>query len=208
MKKTILGRGQAPAATPLKPRKLSNTNRLQYHGAPLLATLWVALGAISLGGGAVGWAQGFDLPQEAPLYYDYYLRNTDHATYLIVKNVELYHLSEDTFWRWYRAGDLKTARGGPQFVLDHVPNHPTALYLMGLISIQLGEKDHAITYYERALRAYPQYAYTRAQFGHYLVQIGHAAAGRQYLEEALEMDPTLLVARAWLATDGSVHTGR
>ena len=88
------------------------------------------------------------------------------------------------------------------FVLRVFPNHPEALGLMSVICRELDELSTPIPFYERAIRLYPNRAYTRAQYGAYLGSIGQKNAGRVYLEEALRMDPNLEVARGWLESLG------
>jgi tetratricopeptide (TPR) repeat protein len=57
----------------------------------------------------------------------------------------------------------------------------------------------AIPYYERALQLYPQHAITYAQYGQYLVDIGFIEAGITRLKKAIELNPNLALAYAWLA---------
>ncbi|HET9952720.1 MAG TPA: hypothetical protein VFS09_13090 [Candidatus Eisenbacteria bacterium] len=132
--------------------------------------------------------------------HDYWNRNTSRATYEMVRNVEKYHLADENFWKSYREGHLGEARSGAIFVLKYVPNHPTALHLLGVLSRQMGEVSYPIPYFERALRLMPQHAYTRAQYGEYLGSIGMKEAGRRELQAALLQEPNLLVAKAWLET--------
>ena len=54
-------------------------------------------------------------------------------------------------------------------------------------------------YYEKALKLFPQYAITHAQYGSYLVGIGNSKAGIAQLEKAVEMNPRLMQAHTWLA---------
>ena len=129
---------------------------------------------------------------------DYFLKDTVPEVMTASKNVKKYHLSDETFWRHYRAGRKERAMAETIFVLRVFPNHPEALGLLSIICRELDEPQTAIPFYERALRLYPSRAYTRAQYGAYLGSIGQKNAGRVYLEEALRMDPNLAVARGWL----------
>jgi tetratricopeptide (TPR) repeat protein len=129
---------------------------------------------------------------------DYFLRDTVKEVMTASLNVKKYHLSDETFWRHYRAGRKERAMSETIFVLRVFPNHPEALGLLSIICRELDEPETAIPFYERALRLYPNRAYTRAQYGAYLGSIGQKNAGRVYLEEALRMDPNLAVARGWL----------
>ena len=129
---------------------------------------------------------------------DYYLKDTVSEVRIAAMNVKKYHLSEETFWRHYRAGRKERAMGEAIFVLRVFPNHPEALGYLSFICRELDEPSTAIPFFERALRLYPNRAYTRAQYGSYLGSVGQKNAGRIYLEEALRIDPELVVARGWL----------
>lgn len=112
--------------------------------------------------------------------------------------VEGAHAGEATH-AFYRAGRYKDALGDCKYTLARFPNHPKALYLIGRIAQDIKQPTMAIPYYEAALKYYPQYAYTHAQYGRYLVEIGATAAGLAELREAMRMDPDELQARAWYA---------
>ena len=129
---------------------------------------------------------------------DYFLRDTVREVMIASQNVKKYHLSDESFWRHYRAGRKERAMAETIFVLRVFPNHPEALGLLSIICRELDEPSTAIPFYERAIRLYPQRAYTRAQYGAYLGSIGQRNAGRVYLEEALRIDPNLEIARGWL----------
>lgn len=111
--------------------------------------------------------------------------------------VELGHAGEAT-WKFYRTGQYKSVLADCKYTLERFANHPGALFLMGKIAIVLKEPSLPIPYFEEALRRYPQYAYTHAQYGHYLVELGATAAGIAELREALRLDPNHLLARTWL----------
>lgn len=165
----------------------------------LVAALFLASAAVAAPFAGAQITPGLD---EDPylIVHDYWNRNQSRATYEMVRNVERYHLADENFWKEYREGHLKEARGGIVFVLKYVPNHPTALHLLGVISRQMGEPSYPIPYFERALRLLPQHAYTRAQYGDFLGSIGKREAGIRELREALLQDPGLIVAKAWLDT--------
>lgn len=67
------------------------------------------------------------------------------------------------------------------------------------IGRKINQPGLAISFFEKALKEYPLYGYTRAQYGHYLVELGAVSAGILELKEALRLDPDLVTARAWLA---------
>jgi hypothetical protein len=129
---------------------------------------------------------------------DYYVRDAKQDMLLV--NVEKYHLSEDNFWKQYRARAYPSATAELRFALKYFPNHPRALYLMEILAKDTANPSLAIRAYERALQLFPQHPYTRAQYGAYLVRIGATAAGIQELRTAIAADSTLYVARATLAS--------
>ncbi len=129
---------------------------------------------------------------------DYYNANFDPKTKQWLFLVELGHANERV-WKLYRAGSYNEALADVQYTLTRFPNHPRALNLLGEIGKATNDTSMPIPYYERALKFYPQHAFTHAQYGHYLVEIGAVGAGLSELREALRLDPSLLQAQAWLA---------
>lgn len=128
-----------------------------------------------------------------------YFSVTQPSDKTLLRDVEKYHLGPDKFWKWYTAKKFHYAVQELAFVLRYFPNHPKALQLMGAIGIQTEDPSLAIPYFENALRFYPQYAITYAQYGRYLVDTGNIHAGIRHLKKATEMDPGLARAFAELA---------
>lgn len=133
---------------------------------------------------------------------DYFtIGSAQQATFLIPV-VENAHLGPKTnprgFWSRYNKGEWTLAAGELKYVLWVFPNHPRALFLLGMVARELKEPTIPIAYYEKAMRLFPTHAYTRAQYGAYLVELGEKLQGIMQLEEALKMDPNSLPARAWL----------
>jgi len=112
--------------------------------------------------------------------------------------VEKYHLTKETFWMEFESRRYHYALGELKFVLRHFPNHPKALQLMELVAKMMNQPHLVIPYYEKAVRLYPQYALTHAQYGNYLVDIGLTEQGIGRLQKAIEIDPKLTVAYYWL----------
>jgi tetratricopeptide (TPR) repeat protein len=129
---------------------------------------------------------------------DYFAVYDEHDTQLLI-NVERYHLATGNFWKWYNAKKYYLAVEELQFVLRYFPNHPKALQLMGNIAKLTEAPALAIPYYENALRLYPEYAITHAQYGGYLVDVGNVQAAMPHLKKAIDMDPSLAQAYAALA---------
>lgn len=98
-----------------------------------------------------------------------------------------------------RQGNNSLAMEEAKFTLRYWPNHPRALILMEVIARATRAPSLPIPYYEKAVRQYPQYAVTHAQYGHYLVEIESVDEGIMQLQQAVEIDPMLGAAHAWLA---------
>ncbi len=112
--------------------------------------------------------------------------------------VEGYHLNERVM-KDFRAGYYSTVIGDLKYALDKFPNHPKALMLLSATSMLAKSPGLAAPFYEKALRLYPQYALTNAQYGKYLMDIGRAKEGAARLQRALQIDPNSQQARKWLA---------
>lgn len=97
-----------------------------------------------------------------------------------------------------RKGRMDNALADCRYTLDRIPNHPKGLALVGMLARLTKNPSLAISYYRRALKLYPQYAITRAQYGGFLVDSGNAKAGIAELQKALEMDPTLTLGHKFL----------
>ncbi len=130
---------------------------------------------------------------------DYFTHSSSRKTTQLLAIVEEYHLGEDNFWEFFRTGFYPRAAGDLQYVLGQFPNHPKALFLMGMVG-KLGKRPKLVLpYYAKALQLYPQYALTHAQYGNYLVEIGMLEEGLQELTQAVRMDPNLPLGHVGLA---------
>ncbi len=128
---------------------------------------------------------------------DYFIANLNPETKLQLFLVDRAHASERT-WKLFFAGKYQDPIADCEYALRYFPNHPGALHLMAEIAKATNQDSMAIGYFERALKLYPQYAYTHAQYGHFLVEIGATNAGIAEFMEALRIDPDFIQARAWL----------
>jgi Tfp pilus assembly protein PilF len=86
-----------------------------------------------------------------------------------------------------------------KYTLNRFPNHPRGLLLMALYARLIKKYALVIPYYEKAIRLYPQYPLTYAQYGSYLVTLGNIDNGIRRLEQAVAMSPELVFAHVWLA---------
>jgi len=126
---------------------------------------------------------------------DYFNVPPSSDTYL--KMVELGHVR--TVPKWITDGRLDSAMADIRYTLDRFPNHPVALQQLSVVAQMAKKISLGVSYYERAISLFPQYAITRAQYGLFLVSINQTDAGMEHLKRAIEMEPTLPSAYAGLA---------
>lgn len=130
---------------------------------------------------------------------NYFTRANDAFTADLLDNVERNHLSQETFWKKYRGGELTLALGDLKYALLVFPNHPRALHLMTMVCKLLKDSTTPIVYFENAIRLYPNEAYTHAQYGAYLLSTGETDPAIARLNQALKLDPNLTYAMGLLA---------
>jgi len=139
---------------------------------------------------------------------DYYTRAIDPMAAKLVDVVERYHLSDDNYYQKYRQGLFPAARSDLLYVLRLVPNHPKALHLIAYDpNVQL-KSSEVVWYFERAIRMFPRSAFTYAQYGRYMLDLGAKNLGIDLLHDALRIDPKQLEARAWLAEASEADSTR
>jgi tetratricopeptide (TPR) repeat protein len=136
--------------------------------------------------------------------HDYFAAGHDPWKKRLLANIEANHYYSSPYHpRGVRgniaAGKYEYAMGDLSYILERFPNHPKALQLLSSVGKLSMDLASPIPYYEKALRLFPQYAYTHAQYGAYLVEIGRIDMGMAKLNKAIEMDPDLGLAHAWLA---------
>ena len=78
-----------------------------------------------------------------------------------------------------------------KYTLNRFPNHPRGLLLMALYGRLTKKHAFVIPYFEKAIRLYPEYALTYAQYGSYLVTVGNLDVGIKKLERAAKWSPIL-----------------
>lgn len=139
--------------------------------------------------------------EEPTLHFnlDYFTAHQTAQSKHLLYLVERAHLNPNVF-AGLRAGNLQGQNVGDlDYTLRRFPNHPTALQLMGSATRITNRYDLGLFYFKKAVGLYPQYALTHAQYGEYLASIGRVSEGITELKKALEMDPKLAPAYAWLA---------
>jgi len=158
----------------------------------------------SLGGAPGGTPGGNEAGLPMVGNYDYFTAQLHPGLYSYLAQLTARHASERV-WAVFWKGKYTEATGDCEYVLTRFPNHPRALHLIGEISKATNQVSLAIGFFENALALYPQYAFTHAQYGHYLTDIGVVQAGVEQLREALRLDPGQFQAKAWLAEALAAH---
>jgi tetratricopeptide (TPR) repeat protein len=128
---------------------------------------------------------------------DYFTADQDPGTKRYFQIIELNHTNR--VMEWISKGRINDAINECKYTLDRIPNHPKGLMLMGVVSRLNKTPSMAISYFERAIGLFPQYALTHAQYGEYLVDIGRVEEGIAKLRKAIEIDPELALAYEWLS---------
>jgi Tfp pilus assembly protein PilF len=105
----------------------------------------------------------------------------------------------DRIMEYISKDDIRGAVSDVKYTLDRFANHPKGLMMAGFVANITKQSSLAVSYFERALSLYPQYALTHAQYGMYLISAGHTDQGIAKLNRAIEMDPKLVAAYVPLA---------
>lgn len=153
---------------------------------------------------SVGYTQEQDHIDHGPtgtMNWDYFTANQRPETKQLLYYVNLYHFGEE-WWKNFKIGRLTKdiIDGHILYTLGRFPNYPKALTVLEMV-FKLTNNPAILPklYYEKALRLYPQYALTHAQYGAYLANNGNIKSGIAELNKAIEIEPKLAVAHAWLA---------
>ena len=133
----------------------------------------------------------------APGYKNYFLKDSHRPTRQQIYNVNKHHLKKAL----RHLASNKPARAIPElnFTLRYVPNHPKALQLMGMVGKLTNQTKMAEQYFAQAVRVFPQYALTHAQYGKFLVDIGRFDEGIEELKMAESIQPDLKTVFLWLS---------
>ena len=152
--------------------------------------------AVLLLGCSIAWAQavgGGELFKQ-----DYFPAASGGENQALLVNVERFHFNTLVLDQ-FKQGSYASVVADLRYVLNRFLNHPRALSLLGEVALITEEPKLAIPHFEEALRAYPQYGLTHAQYGHYLCAIGDYTTGISRLSRATEMQADLAIGHAWLA---------
>lgn len=83
----------------------------------------------------------------------------------------------------FRAGNLKRAESDANSVLKAVPNHPEALYCLGLVRHNQGRPVQAIEHLKRALAQYPDFAPCAVTLSKMLLEAGDGPGAVQVMTD-------------------------
>ncbi len=89
----------------------------------------------------------------------------------------------------HRTGELSEAERLYREVLSREPDHPQAVFLLGVLAVQCGRIDDAVTMLERATALAPGNAACHANLGEALRRRGDSAAAIDALLRAIAIDP-------------------
>ena len=126
---------------------------------------------------------------------DYFTADKSPNSYLTILESAHVHTIPD----WLNRGRIGDAMGDVRYTLDRFPNHPVSLQQLSTLAQMTKSNALAISYFEKAVTLYPQYAITRAQYGLYLVATNNIDAGIERFNQAIEIDPKLPAGYAGLA---------
>jgi len=91
--------------------------------------------------------------------------------------------------RHHQAGDLARAEHMYRRILDHVPQHPDALHLMGVLASQNGQHEAAVGFIEKAISVNPDVVDFHNNLGEALRRAGHTERAIACYEKAISLRP-------------------
>ena len=112
---------------------------------------------------------GFEAAAQSPPDRDYFTAHEDPEASRDLTLNDLYHTNR--VLHSIQVGRYDEAIADLRFVLEKWPNHPRALLLIESLGQVTQALELPTPYYEKAIRLFPQYAMTFAQYGKYLVEI-------------------------------------
>ena len=139
----------------------------------------------------------------APPDRDYFTAHEDPEAFRDLALNDLYHTNR--VLHSFQVARYDEAIADLRFVLEKWPNHPRALLLIESLGQVTQALELPTPYYEKAIRLFPQYAMTFAQYGKYLVEIGQWDKGVENLKRAIEKDRKSVAAHVWLSQAYEQH---
>lgn len=86
-------------------------------------------------------------------------------------------------------GNFKVVLGDIDFVLRYIPNHPTALDLLDRLCLMWEKPDIALSYHDRAIKAFPREFASYVLLGRFLLLIEKPQAALVNFDHALKLNP-------------------
>jgi predicted Zn-dependent protease len=154
---------------------------------------------------------------EGTVNHNYFAAASNKTLLDLVRDIETHHIDRcphnpGGVMKDIANGKLDLAKLDLIYVLERFVNHPRALQIGIMISSMSKDRAWLLDRFEYALRWYPNYAITQAQYGAYLVEIGSIAPGIERLQNAVKMDPKLVAGYVWLSKayskQGNVDSAR
>ena len=91
--------------------------------------------------------------------------------------------------RHHQSGRLAEAEQGYRKILQMQPQHPDSLHLLGIIALQTGNPEPALTLIQRAVDLRPDGAVYRNNLGQVLERLGRVDDAARAYEAAIELGP-------------------
>ena len=135
-------------------------------------------------------------PETAPSH-DYFTAHEVTSTKGYLDNLTLNHT--DKILGYIRENKIDAATFDVKYTLDRFANHPKGLQMAIVVSRLTKQPSLAVVYFESALKLYPQYAITYAQYGTFLLGNGQVDVAIVRLKQAVGIDPTMAGAYVLLA---------
>jgi predicted O-linked N-acetylglucosamine transferase (SPINDLY family) len=89
----------------------------------------------------------------------------------------------------HRAGRLAEAEKGYRLILESVPEHADSLHLLGVIGLQSGHPESALSLVQRAVDLRPDGAIYRSNLGQVLERLGRFEDAEHAYRTAISLDP-------------------
>ena len=135
-------------------------------------------------------------PNTSGASHDYFTAEQDGVKGYL-DNMTINHLDKVT--GWIQQGRFDNAVLDLKYVLDRFPNQPRALQLLPVVASLSKNQALAVTYFEKAVRQFPQYALTHAQYGLFLISNGNVDEGIEQFNQSITIDPKSAAGHAGLA---------
>lgn len=132
-----------------------------------------------------------------PIDQDYYTVDRYPDIKALLQNVDYHHTRHIS--RAIQERNLGAAKNDLEYTLVTFPNHPEALQMLWFYAKVTKSPAFALPYFDKAVRMFPQYAMTHFLYGAFLTDFSLLKEAERELKKAIEFEPALAIAHAWLA---------